>query len=135
MKTTRPMFRKPVMIEVVKAWRRQVSSSSVEDPVVHGRPTNSKPLLFKQQPHPTLDRMIRVNQAGERAAVMIYAGQIAVLGKTVLGNCIEVIMNKTSVSHVALLAYPAQCLGLPSLVPRPLPVFQCYPLKNGQHAI
>ena len=85
------MFRKPLMLELVKSWRRHVASSSVEDPVMHDRPTNSKPLLFRQQPHPTLDKMIRVNQAGERAAVMIYAGQIAVLGNTAINNCIEVI--------------------------------------------
>ena len=84
------MFRKPVITELVKSWRRRVSSY-VKDPEVHDRLTNPKPLLFREQPHPAVDKMIRVNQAGERAAVMMCAGQIAVLGKTALGNCIEVI--------------------------------------------
>ena len=86
----RLMYRKSVTAELVKSWRRGVSSS-VNDPEMQDRLTNSKSLLFRQQSHPALDRMIRVNQAGERAAVMMCAGQIAVLGKTALGNCIEVI--------------------------------------------
>ena len=79
------------MRKLVKLWRRGVSSSSIEDPGVHDKLNNSKQLQFRQQPHPTLDKMIRANQAGERAAVMIYAGQIAILGKIALGNSIEVI--------------------------------------------
>ena len=86
----RPIFRKPRMIELVKSWKRRISSSG-KDPEVYDRLANSKSLLYRQQPHLALHRMIRVNQAGERAAVMICAGQIAVLGKTALGNCIEVI--------------------------------------------
>ena len=34
-----------------------------------------------RHPHPVIDRMVRVNQAGERSAVMIYAGQLAFLTK------------------------------------------------------
>lgn len=63
----------------------------MKDSEIHDRLPGSKPLLFRQQPHPAIDKMIRVNQAGERAAVMICAGQIAILGKTTLGNCIEVV--------------------------------------------
>jgi demethoxyubiquinone hydroxylase (CLK1/Coq7/Cat5 family) len=84
----RPLFGKPVMTELLKSWRRRVSSS-VKDPEMHDRLTNSKPLLYRKQPHPALNRMIRVNQAGERAAVMICAGQIAVLGKSALGEVVK----------------------------------------------
>lgn len=84
----RQIIRKPRMIELKKSWRRRDSSSG-KDPEVYDRLANSKSLLYGQ-PHPALHKMIRVNQAGERAAVMICAGQIAVLGKTALSNCIEV---------------------------------------------
>ena len=105
---TRPMFRKPVMTELVKSWRRRVSSY-VKDPELHNRLTNSnKPLLFRQQPHPALDKMIRVNQAGERAAVMICAGQIAILGKTALDNCIKVIKLNECIPFG--LAYEPDCI-------------------------
>lgn len=42
----------------------------------------SMPSMRSQRhPHPVLDRVIRVNHAGERSAVMIYTGQLAVLSK------------------------------------------------------
>ena len=37
-----------------------------------------------------LDRIIRVDQAGELGADRIYAGQLAVLGKTSVGPVIKV---------------------------------------------
>lgn len=42
------------------------------------------------RPHPSIDRMIRVNQAGEFAANRICAGQAAVLGSTETGPLIQV---------------------------------------------
>lgn len=86
---------RPVVTTLVRTWAREVSSHSSEDPPVHNvhnklNETEQRKGLFKSQSHPTVDKMIRVNQAGERAAVMIYAGQIAVLGKAQLGNLIQV---------------------------------------------
>ena len=54
---------------------------------------DTSPRKFREVAHPTLDRMIRVNQAGERAAVMIYAGQLAVLGKADDDKSIQVCQN------------------------------------------
>lgn len=45
------------------------------------------------RPRPTIDRMIRVNQAGEFAANRIYDGQLSVLRDSKVGTCIEVSME------------------------------------------
>ena len=42
------------------------------------------------RPHPTVDKVIRVDHAGEFGADRIYAGQVAVLGKTEVGHVIKV---------------------------------------------
>ena len=42
------------------------------------------------RPHPTVDRIIRVNHAGEFGADRIYAGQAAVLGNSSVGPVIKV---------------------------------------------
>ena len=80
------------VVTLVRTWTREVSSSSSEDLQVHDKlnGTEQRKRLFQPHSHPAMDKMIRVNQAGERAAVMIYAGQTAVLGKTQFGNLIEV---------------------------------------------
>ena len=57
------------------------------------------PRKFRSVAHPALDRMIRVNQAGERAAVMIYAGQLAVLGKADDDGCIKVRRSQVGYKH------------------------------------
>ena len=62
-------------------------AASSRDAEVSGEECSRK---FRSVAHPALDRMIRVNQAGERAAVMIYAGQLAVLGKADDDDCIKV---------------------------------------------
>lgn len=41
-----------------------------------------------------LSRIIRVDQAGELGADRIYAGQLAVLGRTPVGPIIQVSINK-----------------------------------------
>jgi len=58
-------------------------SSSPKRTFVQSRP-------FTTRPHPTVDKVIRVDHAGEYGADRIYAGQAAVLGKTEVGHVIEV---------------------------------------------
>ena len=84
------------MTALVRTWAREASSHSSEDPPVRDKlnETEQRKRLFQSQSHPAVDKMIRVNQAGERAAVMIYAGQSAVLGKAQLGNLIQVSSSK-----------------------------------------
>lgn len=45
---------------------------------------------FTSRPHPTIDRMIRVDHAGEFGADRIYAGQVAILGDTSVGPVVKV---------------------------------------------
>ena len=45
---------------------------------------------YATRPHPSIDRMIRVDHAGERGADRIYAGQMAVLGNTSSGPVVKV---------------------------------------------
>ena len=45
---------------------------------------------YTTRPHPSIDRIIRVNHAGERGADRIYAGQMAVLGNTSSGPVVKV---------------------------------------------
>lgn len=42
------------------------------------------------RPRPHIDRIIRVDHAGELGADRIYAGQMAILGKTSVGPTIQV---------------------------------------------
>ena len=42
------------------------------------------------RPRPNIDKIIRVDHAGELGADRIYAGQMAVLGKTSVGPTIQV---------------------------------------------
>lgn len=44
----------------------------------------------EQKTHAIFDRIIRVDHAGELAADRIYAGQMAVLGRTDVGPVIQV---------------------------------------------
>ena len=91
------VVRKPVhVVKPVKLWSRGVFSSSWRDSEAHERQTISKPQQLGQQLHPTLNKVIRANQAGERAAVMICAGQIAILGKAALDDDNEVNINTTN---------------------------------------
>ena len=52
----------------------------------HARKT--KALVGRPRPH--IDRIIRVDHAGELGADRIYAGQMAVLGRTNVGPTIQV---------------------------------------------
>ena len=45
---------------------------------------------YSTRPHPTIDRVIRIDHAGEFGANRIYAGQMAVLGNTSTGPLIQV---------------------------------------------
>lgn len=42
------------------------------------------------RPKPLIDRIVRVDHAGELGADRIYAGQMAILGKTSVGPTIQV---------------------------------------------
>ena len=91
------------MSKFVKSWNRGLSSSSSikveaehEEQLNADTEQNQCSRVFQQLSHPTVDKIIRVNQAGERAAVMIYAGQTAVLGKSELGDCIQVRRDKST---------------------------------------
>ena len=44
---------------------------------------------FVTRPHPTVDRIIRVDHAGEYGADRIYAGQMAVLGNSPIGPVVK----------------------------------------------
>ena len=48
----------------------------------------TKPPVGRPRPH--IDRIIRVDHAGELGADRIYAGQMAVLGRTNVGPTIQV---------------------------------------------
>ncbi len=49
--------------------------------------------LLSSRPHPAVDKVIRVDHAGEFVANRIYAGQVAVLGETEVGELIQVIFG------------------------------------------
>jgi ubiquinone biosynthesis monooxygenase Coq7 len=51
--------------------------------------TSTRPRRLPGDPAPTLDRIIRVDHAGEYGAVRIYQGQLAVLGKGPKGDLIR----------------------------------------------
>lgn len=63
------------------ACRRCVSTTAI-------RETNYQ---RRRQAKATLDRMLRVDHAGEYGAVQIYKGQMAVLGRSSVGPIIQVI--------------------------------------------
>ena len=103
------------MTTLVRTWAGEASSHSTEDPPVHNvhnklNETEQRKRLFLSPCHPAVDKMIRVNQAGERAAIMIYAGQTAVLGKAQLGNLIQVsqcimCMGKTGLDTLQIMTW------------------------------
>lgn len=90
------------MATLLRFWARSLSSAAGESTTGHDKLNNTElnQREYKQPAHPIVDRIIRVNQAGERAAVMIYAGQSAILGKDEDGDCIQV-TSETKVSVVA----------------------------------
>ena len=45
---------------------------------------------YTTRPHPDIDRIIRIDHAGEFGADRIYAGQVAVLGNSACGPVIKV---------------------------------------------
>ena len=47
-----------------------------------------------------LDRIIRVDHAGEFAAIRIYEGQLSVLGKTAVGPLLQVSLIKQFCSRI-----------------------------------
>ena len=65
------------------------------------KPSSDSPLIVQlhsaTRPGPTIDRMIRVNQAGEFGANRIYAGQAAILGDTETGPLIQVLLQVAGV--------------------------------------
>lgn len=69
--------------------RGRQASDSAED---SGASDDHKTEVFQvpSRPHPTVDRAIRVNHAGEFGADRIYAGQAAVLGNSSVGPVIKV---------------------------------------------
>ena len=46
---------------------------------------------YTTRPHPSIDRIVRVDHAGEFGADRIYAGQMAVLGNTASGTIVKVL--------------------------------------------
>ena len=67
------------LILATQACRRCMSTSTV-------RESSGK----KAQTKAMIDRMLRVDHAGEFGAIQIYKGQLAVLGKTPVGPVIKV---------------------------------------------
>ena len=79
---------------VSRSTSSSTSSSTVEtqQPDDHeADPAAPYPRRFSSRPHPIVDRIIRVNHAGEFGADRIYAGQAAVLGQSSVGPVIQVI--------------------------------------------
>ena len=57
--------------------------------------------LFPRRPHPTVDRVIRINHAGEFGADRIYAGQAAVLSSSSVGPLIKVSASRSVVAVIS----------------------------------
>lgn len=79
-------------VQRIAAWstvRGRQTSNSAED---SGASDDHKTEVFQvpSRPHPTVDRVVRVNHAGEFGADRIYAGQAAVLGNSSVGPVIKV---------------------------------------------
>ena len=55
-----------------------------------------------QKAEALIDRVIRVDQAGELAADRIYAGQMAVLGRTDVGPTIQVVSESRSKRSISI---------------------------------
>ena len=53
---------------------------------------------YTTRPHPTIDRVIRIDHAGEFGANRIYEGQMAVLGNTSTGPIIQVDMSSIEIT-------------------------------------
>lgn len=73
------------------------NSRAVADPATTETPMNLTP---KQRQH--LERIIRVDQAGELGANYIYMGQVAVLGRGKDKNVAELIQVSTSIHLFAI---------------------------------
>ena len=73
-------------------WIRSNCYASTKEPRHASGTTCSTPAAAESSsgPRPTVDRMIRVNHAGEFGANRIYAGQISVLGDSSVGSSIKV---------------------------------------------
>ena len=56
---------------------------------LHGLITTSV-RRYTSRPHPTIDRIVRIDHAGEFGANRIYAGQMAVLGNSSVGHVVKV---------------------------------------------
>ena len=69
---------------------RQTSGTAGKDEPSTERRGEGDAELFPLRPHPTVDRVIRINHAGEFGADRIYAGQAAVLGSSSVGPLIKV---------------------------------------------
>ncbi|CAI8024797.1 5-demethoxyubiquinone hydroxylase, mitochondrial (Fragment), partial [Geodia barretti] len=72
-------------------WIRSNCYASTKEPRHASGTTCSTPAAAESssRPRPTVDRMIRVNHAGEFGANRIYAGQISVLGDSSVGSSIK----------------------------------------------
>lgn len=87
---------------------------------------SSGPRRFSPRVHPTVERIIRVNHAGEFGAERIYAGQAAVLGNSSAGSVIQVnvctlltfelICYTLHVLHVSFVVFEWPYIGLLSNV-------------------
>lgn len=53
------------------------------------------------RPRPHIDRILRVDHAGELGADRIYAGQMAILGKTSVGPTIQVCVRVLYLCNIA----------------------------------
>lgn len=62
---------------------------------------------FSSRPHSSIDRIIRVDHAGEFGADRIYAGQMAVLGRTPVGPVIKV-RDRTEIVFVNVIFLNSQ---------------------------
>lgn len=65
--------------------------------VLHRRYSVLPPSLDKEE-KAMLDSMLRVDHAGEYGANRIYAGQMAILGRTQTGPLIQV-LNTSTIQH------------------------------------
>lgn len=74
---------------------RSLSTQQPEKPAAEAAPTEepkqrvSSPLLADASKKKVIDKMLRVDHAGELGARQIYAGQLAVFGGTPVGNIIQ----------------------------------------------
>ena len=76
----------PALTSVIR--HHQTNSASLKD-------VQSISQLKIPRPHPSVDKVIRVDHAGEFGADRIYAGQAAVLGQSEVGDIIKVNRSTT----------------------------------------